>query len=113
MTDADKPIVWLHGEVKTPPFSAEARIEAGMLLRRLQRGERLSMPASRPMPIIGRRCHELRIVDTDQTWRIIYRVDADAVIIAAVFSKKTATTPTTVIDVSKARLRHYDGAVRG
>lgn len=113
MADADKPIVWLHGEIKTPPFSAEARIEAGMLLRRLQGGERLSMPASRPMPILGRRGHELRIVDADQTWRIIYRVDADAVVIADVFSKKTATTPTTVIDVSRARLRRYDDAVKG
>jgi len=113
MALADKPLVWLHGEVKTPPFSAEARIEAGMLLRRLQRGERLSMPASRPMPIIGRRCHELRIMDADQTWRIIYRVDADAVIIADVFSKKTATTPTTVIEVARTRLRRYDDAVKG
>src|SRR3954469_13711542 len=113
MALANKPLVWLHGEVKTPPCSAEARIEAGMLLRRLQRGERLSMPASRPMPIIGRRCHELRIMDADQTWRIIYRVDADAVIIADVFSKKTATTPTTVIDVARTRLRHYDEAVKG
>ena len=113
MAHADRPLVWLHGEVKTPPFSAEARIEAGMLLRRLQRGERLSLPVSRPMPIIGRRCHELRIVDADQTWRIIYRVDADAVVIADVFSKKTATTPTTVIDVSRTRLRHYDDAVKG
>ena len=113
MTDADKPIVWLHGEVKTPPFSTEGRLEAGTLLRRLQRGENLSMPASRPMPIIGRRCHELRIVDAAQTWRIIYRVDADAVIIADVFSKKTPATPKTVIDVSKARLRHYDDAVKG
>ena len=113
MAHADKPLVWLHGEVKTPPFSAKARIEAGMLLRRLQRGERLSLPASRPMPVIGRRCHELRIVDADHTWRIIYRVDADAVVIAEVFSKKTATTPTTVIDVSRTRLRHYDDAVKG
>jgi len=113
MTHADQPLVWLHGEVKTPPFSAEARIEAGTLLRRLQRGERLRMPASRPMPMIGRRCHELRIVDADQTWRIIYRVDADAVVIAEVFSKKTVTTPTTVINVSRTRLRHYDDAVKG
>lgn len=113
MVHADKPLVWLHGEVKTPPFSAEARIEAGMFLRRLQRGERLTMPASRPMPIIGRRCHELRIVDANQTWRIIYRVDADAIVIAAIFSKKTVTTPTTVIDVSRTRLRHYDDAVKG
>jgi phage-related protein len=109
----DKPVVWLHGEIKTPPFTANARIEAGILLRRLQRGERLSMPASRPMQIIGRRCHELRIVDANQTWRIIYRVDADAVIIADVFSKKTATTPMAVINVSRTRLRHYDDAVKG
>jgi len=113
MAPVDKALVWLHGEVKTPPLSAAARIEAGTLLRRLQRGERLSMPAARPMPIIGRRCHELRIVDADQTWRIIYRVDADAVIIADVFSKKTATTPTPVIEVSRTRLRHYDDAVKG
>jgi len=29
----EKPIVWLHGEVKTPPFSQTARLEAGFLLR--------------------------------------------------------------------------------
>lgn len=35
----DVPLVWLFGEVKTPPFSAEARVEAGFLLRRLVRKE--------------------------------------------------------------------------
>jgi hypothetical protein len=44
MASADKPLVWLHGEVKTPPFSAAARLEVGVLLRRLQRGERVSTP---------------------------------------------------------------------
>ena len=29
----DKPLVWLHGEVRSPPFSVGARIEAGLLLR--------------------------------------------------------------------------------
>jgi hypothetical protein len=24
----DKPLVWLKGEVKTPPFSSQARLEA-------------------------------------------------------------------------------------
>ena len=105
---ADKPLVWLHGEVKTPPFSQEARIEAGGLLRRLQRGEKLSLPQSRPMPVVGARCHELRIQDQDVTWRIMYRVDPDAVIIAEVFDKKTAATPQSVIDVCKRRLRDYD-----
>ncbi|MGH7236408.1 MAG: type II toxin-antitoxin system RelE/ParE family toxin, partial [Nitrospiraceae bacterium] len=46
MSSADKPLVWLHGEVKTPPFSAAARLVVGVLLRRLHRGERLGMPQS-------------------------------------------------------------------
>jgi hypothetical protein len=37
----DKPLLWLHGEVRSPPFSREARIEAGYLLRLVQRGESL------------------------------------------------------------------------
>jgi hypothetical protein len=56
-----KPLVWMEGPIKTPPFSAEARIEAGMLLRRLQQGENFGLPHSRPMPDLGPRCHELRI----------------------------------------------------
>jgi len=46
MPRADRPVVWLRGEVKSPPFSKEARIEAGFLLRRLQRGEVLGLPAA-------------------------------------------------------------------
>jgi len=60
-----KPLVWLQAEVKTPPFSHAARIEAGTLLRRLQNGEQLEMPISRPMPDVGTRCHELRVDDGD------------------------------------------------
>jgi phage-related protein len=111
-SEADKPLVWLHGEVKTPPFSQEGRIEAGTLLRRLQRGEKLSLPHSRPMPVIGQRCHELRIQDEDVTWRLMYRVDSDAVVIAEVFAKKTSATPQQVIDVCKRRLRKYDEAAK-
>jgi len=59
MSPEDKDLVWLHGEVRTPPFSQQARLEAGYLLRRLQQGKKLSMPQSRPMPSIGRRCYEL------------------------------------------------------
>ena len=108
MSPDDKPLVWLHGEVRTPPMSLEARLEAGFLLRRLQRGDRLGMPHDRAMPLIGARCHELRVVDEDQTWRILLRIDMDAVIILDVFSKKSAKTPQRVIEVCQRRLRHYD-----
>lgn len=104
----DKSLVWLEGEVKSPPFSKPARVHAGFLLRRLQSGEKLSMPDSRPMSNISPRCHELRIVDRDLTWRIIYRIDADAIVIADVFAKKTPTTPKSVIRICRARLRLYD-----
>ena len=108
MSEGDKPLVWLHGEVKTPPFSSVARIDAGVLLRRLQQGQKLSMPHSRPMPSIGPRCHELRIRDQDQTWRIFYRIDRDAVVIAAVAKKKTHKTPKAILDACKRRLAQYD-----
>ena len=71
------------------------------------------MPITRPMPTIGVRCAELRIVDENTTWRIIYRVDADAVLIAEVFAKKTPATPRTVINVCKRRLRDYDALTKG
>ena len=108
MAEADKPLAWLHGEIKTPPFSKSARIEAEISLRRLQRGEKLGLPLSRPMPTTGPRCHELRIQDADVTWRIIYRLDKDAVIIAEVFAKKTKATPASVIETCRRRLRDYD-----
>jgi phage-related protein len=108
MNPDDKPLIWLHGEVKTPPFSPSARLEAGFLLRQLQQGKILSLPHSRPMPSIGPRCHELRVTDEDQIWRIIYRGDPDAIILLEVFSKKTRTTPKRVIDVCKQRIRDYD-----
>ena len=68
------------------------------------------MPQSRPLPTLGPRCHELRITDDDVTWRIVYRLDADAVIILEVFDKKTNRMPTRVFDTCKRRLKDYDNA---
>jgi phage-related protein len=112
MAATDKPLVWLRGEVKTPPFSAAARVEAGVLLRRVQSGEKVAMPHSRPMPSIGPRCHELRIVDAGKTWRLVYRLDRDAIIIADVFQKTTQATPARVIADCARRLKQYDHVTR-
>jgi len=104
----DRPLFWLRTEIKTPPLSESARREAGFLLRMLQDGEKLNMPQSRPMPDIGRRCHELRIRDADNTWRIMYRIDDDAIVVAYVLAKKTGATPQKVIDTCRSRLAEYD-----
>jgi phage-related protein len=110
MASKRKPIVWLHGEIKSPPFTKEARIEAGTLLRRLQEGDSLGLPQSRPMPSIGPACHELRVRDETKNWRIVYRLDSDAIVIADVFAKSTRQTPKHVIENCQRRLSRYDKA---
>ncbi len=103
-----KPLFWLSGEIKTPPFTEAARTEAGDLLRDIQIGSSIGMPHSRPMPSIGARCHELRVRDESHNWRIVYRVDVDVVLVVAVFAKTTPKTPRPIIDACKARLKSYD-----
>jgi len=62
------------------------------------------------MPSIGARCHELRVNDSTGNWRLIYRIDSDAVVIAERFSKKARTTPKQVVEVCKRRLKEYNSA---
>ena len=62
------------------------------------------------MPSIGSHCHELRIEDAGATWRIIYHVARDAIVILQVFLKKTATTPRAVIEACRKRLKEYRNA---
>jgi phage-related protein len=103
-----KPVGWLYGEIKTPPFTEEGRKEAGELLRLLQEGERLGMPHAEPLPIIGPRCGALRVRDGEHYWRIVYRVDEDAILVLAVYPKKTRKIPQDVIERCKKRLKAYD-----
>ena len=112
MSPKDKPLVWMHGEITTPPFTENARIEAGYLLRQIQKGIKLSLPQSRPMPSIGTQCYELRINHKNLTWRIIYRIFADAILILEIFEKKTNKTPKSIIDICKQRIRRYESDVK-
>ena len=98
------PIVMLGRRLEVP--------ENNVLLRQLQRGDPLLLPHSRPMPSIGRRVHELRVPDADVTWRIVYRLDADAIVIGEVFAKKSAQTPQLVITTCQKRFKAYDAATR-
>lgn len=65
------------------------------------------------MPVIGPRCYELRIRDAEHNWRLIYRIDPNAIVIADVFDKKTGRTPNEVIENCKRRLREYDTVREG
>jgi len=111
-TSAPRPLVWLHGEIKTPPFTAEGRQEAGMLLRLMQQGEHLGMPQAEPLPNVGKRCGALRVRDAQHNWRIMYRADADAILVLEVYAKKTRKIPDEVIERCQDRLKRYDEAAK-
>ncbi len=103
-----KPLVWAQPSLKetmrSPPMSAEARKETGFLLRKLQEGHNIGFPHSRPMRNIGGGCHELRITDREQQWRLIYYIGDDAIYILEAFNKKAQKTPYNIIEVCKDRL---------
>jgi len=89
-------------------MSEEARREMGFLLRQLQDGEKLALPQSRPMPSIGKACHELRVNDRNKTWRLFYFLDTEAIVILEVDEKKTQATPKTTLDVCQQRKKSYE-----
>jgi phage-related protein len=105
-----KHLIWLADEIKTPPFYRSVRIEVGFLLQQLLNGELPTLPMSKPMSSIGDFCHELRVNDlnNNKNWRVIYRIDDDAIIILEVFAKTTKKTPDNIIDRCQKRLRSYD-----
>ena len=103
-----KSLVWLHGEVKTPPVGIEARRELGFLLRQLQDGDMPSMPYARPMPSIGAHILELRVNDRNQSWRLVCSIEASVIVILDVFAKTTQKTPQRVIENCIRRLKQWE-----
>ena len=116
MSSPRKPVLILHGEIKSSPFTRGGRVEAGHLLRRIQQGESLGLPLSRPIPSIGPGCHELRVRDEAHNWRIVYRIDPAVILVVDVFPKTTKKTPKPIIDACRRRLARHDadaGHARG
>lgn len=115
MGQDEKPLAWRSREKpRTPPVGAEARQKMGALLGLLQRGETLGPPHSRPLHGAGRRVRELRVRDgeTGLTWRLAYRVDADAIVVLHWWAKKTEKTAQRDVELCRQRAREYDRAGR-
>ena len=66
------------------------------------------MPQAEPLPVLGPRCGALRVRDKQHNWRIVYRVDIDAVLVLEVYAKKTRKIPLEVMDRCRKRLKEYD-----
>jgi hypothetical protein len=84
-----KPLALLDRGLERLDLSRVGRLRLAVLMERLREGEVLAMPESRPMPTIGPSCHELRFRDASRKrhWRLVYRVDPDAVVLVDAFVK--------------------------
>lgn len=87
-------------------FPDDVRRELGKVIYDLQRGERLGMPLSRPMPVVGAGVGELRIRDKSGNYRLFYLAKlARGVFVFHAFVKKTQQTPKREISLAKSRLK--------
>jgi phage-related protein len=102
-----KGLIWLHGRVDSPPFSEKSLTDVGAFLFKLRQGVKLSMPVSRPMTAVAPGCHELRVPDRNLSWRIVYFVGAQEIVVLDVFAKKTPKTPSCILVNCRRRLRVY------
>ena len=87
-------------------FPEDVRREFGKDIFDLQKGEKLSMPLSRPMASVASGVEELRVRDRSGVYRVFYYTRlADSILIFHAFAKKTPKTPPQEIALAQKRLK--------
>jgi phage-related protein len=87
-------------------FPGLARAQLGSALFRLQMGEVLQTPGSRPMPSVAKGVAELRVRDEHGAYRAFYYADSEAgVLVFHAFVKKSQRTPPLEIELARKRLK--------
>ena len=86
-------------------FPEDVRRGLGKAIFDLQKGEKLSLPLSRPMSSVAAGVEELRIKDRSGAYRVFYYTKlADSVLIFHAFTKKTQKTSPKEIALAQKRL---------
>jgi len=87
-------------------FPESVRRGFGKAIFDLQKGAKLAMPLSRPMPTVAPGVEELRVKDRMGAYRVFYFTKlVDAVLIFHAFEKKTGKTPPHEIELARKRLK--------
>ena len=80
-----------------------------MLFDDLAAGKKLSMPISRPLPLINKGLHELRLSGRAGEYRIFYVIKVDdAIYVIHASSKKKQALDRQTADLLKQRIRSLD-----
>lgn len=87
-------------------FPKAIRDRLGRGLFRLQVGEHLGMPHSRPMPSVAAGALELRVQGEEGIYRAFYSTAAaPGILVFHAFVKKTQRTPPREVQVARKRLK--------
>lgn len=87
-------------------FPADVRKEIGKAIFDLQKGEKLVMPLSRPMPSVGAGVGEIRVRDAAGIYRVFYYVKSvRGILVFHAFVKKGQKTPQYEIELGQKRLK--------
>ena len=105
--DTLKPVHWfLAAKNFVSSLPDEVRRDFGFLIYRLQRGDKLGMPYSRPMNIVSSGVSELRVRGLDGHFRLMYFTKSKAgIFVFHGFIKKTQTTSIDEIKLGRSRLK--------
>ena len=86
-------------------FPEDIKDKLGQAIFDLQKGIKLKMPKSRPMPSIGMGVEELRVRGEDGIYRAFYYTKYEsAILVFHAFVKKSQRTPPLEIKLGKKRL---------
>ena len=86
--------------------SRTVRKKLGDLLWELQQGHALTMPHSRPMPVVALGVEELRVKDESGQYRaFVVRKTPRGIVVLHVFGKKSRGTPRGAIELARRRLK--------
>jgi len=84
----------------------EIRGDLADAVARLERGQILAMPLSRPMPSAGSAIHELRFRDRTGIYRLLYWLPGGGVVyLLHAFKKTSRKTPRRAVETARKRLR--------
>ncbi len=100
--------IWMHKRVRELilTLSPKTRRKIGETLRLLQLGLNVSLPISRPMPVVSNGVHELRVRDPHGAYRIFYFLGLPTeIVVFHAFSKKNIATPMDEITTARKRLK--------
>ena len=87
-------------------FPEDVRRELGKAIFDLQKGHKLSMPVSKPMPSVGKGVEELRVKDSSGAYRVFYYTRLhDIILVFHAFQKKAQKTPMHEITLGQKRLK--------